>query len=76
MRNKIVIAGIPAVSRTLTLNQQSHQSSLILIFMLNQGKWKTVTELVNLIMVQKRPLLDLPVENTGSTPISETPENL
>lgn len=44
------------------------------MFMLNQEKWMIVTELVNLIMVQKIPLLDLPVENTGSTPISETPE--
>ena len=34
--------------------------------MLNQAKWKTVTELVNLIMVQKRPTLDLPLGNTVS----------
>lgn len=44
------------------------------MFMLNQGKWRIVTELVNQVMVQKIPLLDLPVENTGSTPILETPE--
>ena len=31
------------------------------MLMLNQGKWRTVTELVNLIMVLKRPSLDLSI---------------
>ena len=29
------------------------------MLMLNQGKWRTATELINLIMALKRPLLDL-----------------
>ena len=52
--------------------------------MLNQGRWKTVKELVNLIMVEKAPSLDLPIGNTvrpiGNTAIlfpteSELPGN-
>ena len=35
------------------------------MLMLNQGKWRTATELVNLIMALKRPLLDLSI---GSIP--------
>ena len=31
------------------------------MLILNQGKWRTTTELVNLIMVIKRPLLDLSI---------------
>ena len=31
------------------------------MLILNQGKWRTTTELVNLIMVLKIPLLDLSI---------------
>ena len=40
-------------------------SSRILMLMLNQGKWRTATELINLTMALKRPLLDLSI---GSIP--------
>ena len=53
------------VSRTLTLNQQWHQSSQILMSILNQGKKRTATELINLIMALKRPLLDLSIGSTA-----------
>ena len=63
-RSNVVILASQTMLRTLTLNQKWYQSSLTLMLMLNEGKWTTVTELVNLIMVQKRPSLDLPIGNT------------
>ena len=49
------------VFRTLTLNQQWHQLSQILILMFNQGKCRTITKSVSLIMAIRNPLLDFSI---------------
>ena len=63
-RNNLAISGIPDSVQNSDLESTiASILSQILMLMLNQRKWRPATELVNLIMVLKRPSLDLSIGN-------------
>ena len=55
-----MISDIPDSVQDSELKSTATSTSLILILMLNQGKW-IAAELVNLIMALKRPLVNLSI---------------